>query len=441
MTAAPPPPATQRPPQTTRPREDAWQDRLLRSRFFLVALCLHALVFAMIGTAVLVPGLVLAPEQDEVPTFPLEGEQGRDAVTDDNPPQVAPPEANDSAETASQVPFTAPAFESAPPAPGNDLILAEISTGPATPLIVLPGPGQGTGHPNPGGPVNSPAKPNGIWHDVEGLGRAYDNWFPNGRRRAGEKFVAEYKSYLAKYEGGDWAATVSLKNGKIVNGSLINLMVYTTEWTKNRVRGTLVPEPLDLASPKLLEDIPPFILMTGRKDFTLTEAEVLNLRSYLAAGGCVWGDSGLAGEGSRFDVAFKREMKRVLPDIDLKWETLPDDHPLYSSHYELDGPPPGMNHYREPLQAISINGKLAVLYTPNDYADMMRMVYKQGVTPLTMQRPNGKVPRATPNQLTHHPRFFRNFDEESSEACYKLGINITVHLLTRFDDIMKLRGH
>ena len=33
-------------------------------------------------------------------------------------------------------------------------------------------------------------------------------------------------------------------------------------------------------------------------------------------GGAIWGDNALPGWGSRFDVAFRREMKRVVPDIE-----------------------------------------------------------------------------------------------------------------------------
>ena len=53
---------------------------------------------------------------------------------------------------------------------------------------------------------------------------------------------------------------------------------------------------------------PPFIFFTGHRDFHLTDKEVTNLRNYIIVGGCVWGDSSLAGHRSRFDIAFRREM-------------------------------------------------------------------------------------------------------------------------------------
>src|SRR5208282_4050823 len=130
----------------------------------------------------------------------------------------------------------------------------------------------------------------------------------------------------------------------------------------------------NIDSPALLTDPPPFIYFTGHKDFQLTDSEIENLRKYLQVGGAIWGDSALAGDGSRFDVAFHREMKRVLPDADKNFEPLPMTHDIFTkSWFPISKVPTGMNYRADPVQIINLDGKLAVIYTPNDYSDMMTM--------------------------------------------------------------------
>ena len=63
----------------------------------------------------------------------------------------------------------------------------------------------------------------------------------------------------------------------------------------------------------------------------------------LLVGGCVWADSALAGRRSRFDMAFRREMKRVLPDRD--FETVEDNHEMFDTFFDRISLPPGMNGY------------------------------------------------------------------------------------------------
>ena len=77
---------------------------------------------------------------------------------------------------------------------------------------------------------------------------------------------------------------------------------------------------------------PPFVYLTGHKDFRLKDQEVKNLRDYLMLGGAIWADSALAGHRSRFDVAFRREMKRVFPDRDFAPVKL--NHDLFDMWFE-----------------------------------------------------------------------------------------------------------
>ena len=113
----------------------------------------------------------------------------------------------------------------------------------------------------------------------------------------------------------------------------------------------------------------------GTRRFVLTDKEVSNLREYIRVGGCIWGDSSVPGLRSRFDLAFRREMKRVLPDVGLNFEPLPADHPLFTSGYfpKIKQVPAGLNFYQLPIYALKRHGEIAILDTANDYGDMWQL--------------------------------------------------------------------
>ena len=111
----------------------------------------------------------------------------------------------------------------------------------------------------------------------------------------------------------------------------------------------------------------PILYMTGHKEFTLTDDEVNNLRRYLAAGGVLVANA-CCGRRA-FDDAFRREIKRVLPDHSLTRIGL--DHPVYRSIYpiqQVDYTPlvrheqPGLE--APTLEGISLENQLRVIYSP-----------------------------------------------------------------------------
>jgi len=210
----------------------------------------------------------------------------------------------------------------------------------------------------------------------------------NDHRVKGPSGTAQEGKYrfticLAKYgdpndpqRAGDWASTHRLKEGKIVGGSLPNLAFMMTAFSKGRMNAEFDPEPIDLASDTLFSRRPPFVFFTGHRDFVLTEREVENLRKYVMLGGCVWGDSSLPGRRSRFDIAFRREMRRVIPEVVHEWEVVRQDHPMFTRDLlfrEVKAHPAGMNFYQEPVYALRLYGEIAVLYTANDYADLWQI--------------------------------------------------------------------
>jgi hypothetical protein len=248
--------------------------------------------------------------------------------------------------------------------------------------------------------------------------------------------VAKFPVYLASYANGDWDCNVHLSpGGNIDAGSLPDLIAKVNEWSHEKIKGTVVPTPLDIGSPDLLAKMPPFILFTGHKDFVLTGTEIENLRTYLENGGAIWGDNALPGDGSRFGIAFRREMKRVVPDKDKNFEDLPLTHEIFTkSWFDLTQVPPGMNYYAEPLQHLDIDGKIAIIYTPNDYSDLffMRILPGDVEEGATESLPNS--PLFTNSVFLYNRRiFFRNFQLDSALQAQRLGMNILGFLLVRFD--------
>ena len=192
----------------------------------------------------------------------------------------------------------------------------------------------------------------------------------------------EFTAYIGQYNGGNWNSTVRVAQGnKIETGSLPNLLYLMSAWSKDKIKTNYQNvRAIKLDSDEIFSVKPPFIFLTGTKDFKLSDREVENLQKYVRMGGCIWGDSSLPGLRSRFDIAFRREMKRVIPDVDKNFESLPPNHPIYTEGYfaDIKEVPPGLNYYQEPVFAIKVYGEIAILYTANDYGDMWQIGLTQG---------------------------------------------------------------
>lgn len=111
----------------------------------------------------------------------------------------------------------------------------------------------------------------------------------------------------------------------------------------------------------------PILYMTGHEDFALTDEEVRNLRRYLHAGGVLFANA-CCGRKS-FDEAFRRAIRRVLPERELS--RIPLEHPMYRSVFpvrQVSYTPlvaherPGL---RSPtLEGVSLENQLRVIYSP-----------------------------------------------------------------------------
>jgi hypothetical protein len=112
-----------------------------------------------------------------------------------------------------------------------------------------------------------------------------------------------------------------------------------------------------------------FLYLTGLDDFSFSPAAVAALRQFLQGGGTLLVNNGL---GLRtFDEAARRELKKVLPEAELKPIGL--THPLYSTVFKLTTAEytPAVQRLKPDLKApylegITLNGDLKVVYSPFD---------------------------------------------------------------------------
>ena len=109
------------------------------------------------------------------------------------------------------------------------------------------------------------------------------------------------------------------------------------------------------------------LYMTGLRDFKFNQAEIARLRTYLSSGGVLIADA--AAGKKAFDVAFRREIKQVLPSAELKPIALTS--PLFESPFKISAvdytdaakaAEPDLN--APSLLGIYIDGSLAVIYSP-----------------------------------------------------------------------------
>ena len=211
------------------------------------------------------------------------------------------------------------------------------------------------------------------------------------------------------------------------------------------------PQPSDKSHPDFtveylldVKPMPPFIYFTGNDNFVLSEAEVDTLYQYILRGGAIWGDSGFAGDRSKFDTAFKREMRRVIPDTDKSFRPLKKENDLFISGADayfdresgFDQLPYGMQFYDAPIEVIeAMPGLVSVVLTKNAYGNFLRFE-----TALVNNRfqIGGDIGRGlwAITMWNNRERFFRGLSEESIVDAYKLGTNILVYMLGRWPAVL-----
>ncbi len=406
--------------------------RLGQSRFFTVSVALHFVFVLSFGSVVLVkqavqrtdfddPGGLVAPPPASAPDAVQPLVQPTDDVSAAVSKSTAPSLTAITTNATTQTAFSLPSANLTPTIASSARVIT-AEAGAAS--------------------VQSP-KINGIPANLaKGMAQFTKSWVKSGDTSSGvgKDRAFKFTAYLAKYEGGDWDSTVRVKNGQITGGSLPNLLYIIRKWSRNKIEADADAVPLDLGSDELFTRKPPFVFFTGHKDFRLTDREIENLQKYLQLGGAIWGDSSLPGERSRFDLAFRREMKRVLPDQDIAWEVLPKEHDIFTKKYfnEVNGVPTGINYFQEPVYALRNMGEVAIVYTANDYGDMWQIgVTEQGEYDLSRDE-HGDLAVTNREIFDQRDVYYRGVEAKNVVTSYKFGTNIILHLLTRWED--KLRN-
>ena len=238
------------------------------------------------------------------------------------------------------------------------------------------------------------------------------------------------KFVVVEYEGGDWYCEL-VKNDKKVDpahGTIPNLIGEIRKRTNIRVNQDTVT--VVRADSKEIHESP-FVYFTGHDNFVLTEAEVENLRAYILQGGAIIANSALPGRRSRFDMAFRREMNRVMPNFPL--HAIDMKHPIYESFTIFKEVPEGMNYWKEPLEVIEVDDRIAVIYNLNDYGELMWPVVVDNWT---------RVKRGYSSEVKgwcyegHLARWNKNVCVNADslphiDNAHKMFINMLAYLLTR----------
>jgi len=412
--------------------------KLFNSRFFTLSLLFHTVLLLALG------GTVIMQQAHEQADFTGGDGDSKFVASDVTAPPPPPPSA--------EQPVLTPAVQ-------NDKALDVITSAAPTmttfqlPLVAPPIPTAAVEAPNAMATPPSGAPNQLTTAQAQRIRDFTKEWAKGGASGLGGNRMAErefaFVAYLAKYQGGDWDSTNSIKdkntpNETIRKGSLPNLLYFMNKLSKGRIKADPIPKPLDLSSVDVFVKKPPFIFFTGHRDFVLTDKEVENLQKYVQMGGCIWGDSSLPGRRSRFDLAFRREMRRVIPDMDKDWEALPPNSPLFTKklyYSEITAPPTGVNYYKEPVYALRFGGEVAVIYTSNDYGDMWRLALTQVNDKFEID----KTPAEGSTDLKYSDykifermgRYYRGMDVPRLVDSYKFGANVVIHLLTRWEDRIK----
>jgi len=162
------------------------------------------------------------------------------------------------------------------------------------------------------------------------------------------------------YESGDWDT-----DQRMPSNLLNSLIEYTT------IKVDLEERVIALADAKMLQS--PFCYLSGHKLVEFTDIEASHFKQYVENGGFVFVDDCNHDIDGMFAISFERQMKQLFGAGALK--KINNNHPLYSSFFDFDGPPAttmelngwGDDIVHDYLKVIAVNDRIGVLYSNKDY--------------------------------------------------------------------------
>ncbi len=164
-----------------------------------------------------------------------------------------------------------------------------------------------------------------------------------------------------RYQSGDWNT-----DQRMPSNLLNSLIEYTT------IPINTEENIIDLDSDALFEA--PFCYLSGHKLVQFNNKEAANFKKYIQNGGFVFVDDCNHDIDGLFAKSFEAQMSALFGPAALK--KISNNHAIYRSFFTFEKGPPtttfelngwGDDLVHEYLKAITINGRIAVLYSNKDY--------------------------------------------------------------------------
>jgi len=161
------------------------------------------------------------------------------------------------------------------------------------------------------------------------------------------------------YESGDWEV-----DERMPANVLNSLIEYTSLRVDIKERIVPLSDPIMLTAP--------FCYIAGHRLVQFNHEEKQNFKRYVENGGFVFVDDCNHDIDGMFARSFERQMAEMFGDDALN--KIPNDHAIYSSFFEFDGPPRtsielngwGDDLVHKYLKAIEVDGRIGVLYSNKD---------------------------------------------------------------------------
>ena len=164
-----------------------------------------------------------------------------------------------------------------------------------------------------------------------------------------------------KYRSGDWNT-----DQRMPSNILNSLIEYTT------IAINPTEKVVELSGNEVFES--PFAYLSGHKLVQFDAAEKANFKKYVQNGGFVFVDDCNHDIDGLFARSFEAQMASMFGAGALK--KIPNNHEIYNSFFSFEKGPPntsfelngwGDDLIHDYLKAITINGRIAVLYSNKDY--------------------------------------------------------------------------
>jgi hypothetical protein len=172
-----------------------------------------------------------------------------------------------------------------------------------------------------------------------------------GMKGPAERGMNRYNFTQIRYRGGDWDPDPTAAT-----------MVAAEIVKRTSVPADIARKDIDIMSPDLFHY--PMLYITGHYDFEpFSEDEIRRLRNYLDYGGFLVADDCAGHQGYGFDLAIRREIKRLYPEKSMA--RIPRDHPVFRSFY-LIKTVGGRRIVSPYLEGLELGDRTAVIYCQND---------------------------------------------------------------------------